>query len=259
MPSVDTVRRAARMPGLYGNFLTAFRNRARPYFDSDEQVVYRLRNGAELIAAPGPHDVKIINEIWLDGQYAAPGFTPRPGWTVVDLGANKGFYASWVLTQAPGARVVCYEPDPRNFDALTTTTAPFSGSVTLHQAAVGPEAAQLTLYRLAGRPGQASLSESRAVSRGTIVAAVTVDVHPLAEVLADPVDLLKVDVEGAEYAILCDSPAHTLEKVARIAVEVDPFDPNNPDRRPGDLFAHLTGCGFAQSGRRGTVHFFERA
>jgi len=249
------------MPILYKNFSDAFRNRARPYAESDEEVIYRLRNGLDLVAAPGPHDVKIINQIWLDKGYsAAPDFIPRPGWNIIDLGANKGFFASWALTKSPTSRVHCYEPDPRNFRALQENIKPFAGAATTHQTAIGASAGSLTLFRLAGRAGQNSVFRSRAESRGEIVAEITVKVIALADLLGDlgEVDLLKIDVEGAEYGILLDSPADALARVKRVMVEVDDFDPTNRQRSVNDLLEHLRKLGLILAARRRAVLFLHR-
>jgi len=248
------------MPLLYRNFPEAFRNRALPYTECDQEVIYRLRNGLNLSAAPGPHDVKIINEIWLDQDYAALGFIPQPGWNIVDLGANKGFFSSWALTEAPTARVHCYEPDPHNFRALCRNMRQFDGTVTMHQRAIGSSAGSLTLFRLAGRGGQGSLFRSRAESRGEIIAEVTVEVTSLSDLLDNlgVVDLLKVDVEGAEYDILLDSAPECLTHVARIVIEADEFDPGDRRRDMNDLLKHLRKVGLVLAARRRTVMFFHR-
>jgi FkbM family methyltransferase len=260
MLTTGTVLRASRMPFLYANFVAAYRNRALPYEDAQGHVEYRLRNGLRLIAAPGPHDVRIINEIWIDGEYAVKNFIPEPSWNILDLGANKGYYAAWALTKAPTARVHCYEPDPQNVAALRVNIAPFARCTSVRQAAVGSSAGSLTLFRIAGRGGQGSLYRARASLRGQIVAEVDVPVVSFSEVIkrAGYVDLLKIDVEGAEYDILLDSPPESFDHVQRITVEADPVDPCRSDRRTSDLFRHLTRHGFSQISRKRSVLFLAR-
>lgn len=250
--------RALRMFGLYRNIGTALWNRGHGYAESDAEVIYRLRNGVELVAAPGPHDVKIINEIWIDRCYARPGFIPEPGWTVVDLGANKGFFAACALTAA-AVTVACVEPDPRNVAALRRNTARWADQVTVHEAAVAGVPGELVLHRLAGRHGQSSLSRARAASRGVIAAEIRVPVVDLASVVApfDRVDLLKVDIEGGEYAALLDGPPGALDRVERIVAEVDDVDPVDPSRRREHLLGHLRDAGFRLVADRGGLVFFQ--
>lgn len=260
MLSMETVVRAARMPALYTNVGAAYRNRFRSYAESDIEVSYHLRNGLDLVAARGPHDLKIINEIWLDRDYAAPGFTPQAGWTILDLGANKGFFATWALVTAPGSHVHCYEPDPRNARCLQQNVRAFGKGATAHNVAVGSAPGELTLFRIGGRAGQGSVYRSRAESRGEIVAEVPVPVVALAELLAPfgRVDLMKIDVEGAEYDILLDSSTTALANVDRIVMEADDVDPGNSGRRLTDLLAGLAERGFELVDQRRTVHFLSR-
>jgi FkbM family methyltransferase len=256
MLAVGTVCRAAHMRLLYANFVSAYRNRARPYADMQGNVEYRLRNGLRLAAAPGPHEVRITNEIWIDGEYGAvDSFLNRRG-----SGANKGYFTSWALMKVPTAHMHCYEPDPQNVRALRTNVAPFATYTSIHQAAVGSSTGSLTLFRLAGRGGQDSVYESRAQSRGQIVAEVSVPVVSLSDVvtLAGQVDLLTVDVEGAEYDILLDNPPEALDDVRRIALEADIIDPRLPDRRTSDLLGRLASLGSSEVARTRSVVFLAR-
>ena len=260
MQQVHKVRRALSMPLTYRNFVTAWFNRLRPTVETDRMVLYRLREGVDLIAAPGPHDVRIINEIWLEREYAFPGFVPEPGWTIVDLGANKGYYTAWALTMAPDARIISYEPDPRTYAILQANLSKFGTAFQTHQCAVGSAAGSLVLFRLAGRPGQASLSKSRALTRGEIVKEIDVEVIPFTDVVADldHVDLLKIDVEGAEYDIILNSPRDAFDNVHRIAIEADDHDPDNPARPVETLLKHLRDVGYTSASRSGYLWFLSR-
>jgi len=149
----------------------------------------------------------------------------RPGALVVDLGANVGRTVR--LFAARGARVDAFEPSPDAFAMLVRATAGLP-RVTLHRAAVGDADGEAQLFLHTGyRADDFDHLESSSLiaDKGNVDAAhaVTVAVRDVAGVVAalgEPVDFMKIDVEGAEYAILrrlIESGA--IDRVARVAVE----------------------------------------
>jgi hypothetical protein len=83
------------------------------------QHVIRLRG----VAVTSPHPAltyKFAKMIW-GGEYDFPGFVPRPGWKVVDIGANVGLFA--MLAGSRGAHVAACEPHPELANYLARNTA----------------------------------------------------------------------------------------------------------------------------------------
>lgn len=128
--------------------------------------------------------------------------------TVVDIGANRGQFALAVRRWSPKARVIAFEP-------LTKATASFrkvlgDSKVTLHQAAIGPEAG-MTVLHVAGADDSSSLlpisSLQVSLFPGTAeVRTEKVPVGPLSDfVSAGDIKapaLLKLDVQGFELETL---------------------------------------------------------
>jgi FkbM family methyltransferase len=133
---------------------------------------------------------------------------------VIDIGANRGQFALAVRHWAPGARVISFEPLPCPASVFRRVLAGDT-SVTLHEAAVGPESGQATIH-VSARDDSSSLlpisSLQSAMFPGTReVATATVHVAPL-DAFIRPEDLkcpalLKLDVQGYEYEALlgCES------------------------------------------------------
>ena len=94
--------------------------------------------------------------------------------------------------------IVAAEPDPTNFERLEVNTAG-DESTRFVQAAVGLECGRATFFQ--EKEGWASSLEPRPDSRSIDVDLVTVP-DLLARVAAGQVDLLKVDIEGAEWPLL---------------------------------------------------------
>jgi FkbM family methyltransferase len=146
-------------------------------------------------------------------------FVP-PGSTVVDVGANVGFFtfkfARWVGEQGI---VIAIEPDFENFETLTTkiTAAGLERRVRLHQAAAAEQSGSVRLQRNELHPGDHRITFS---AQGIMVPAVTVD-DLIAEAGAQSVSLVKIDVQGAEMLVL-EGAKRTLEQIRpALFVELD--------------------------------------
>jgi FkbM family methyltransferase len=129
----------------------------------------------------------------------------RPGMTVVDVGANFGYCASLFAAGCGShGRVLAIEPEPVMFGLLARNAADGHGNVTTLNAAVGAADGAARLWRSATNLGCHSLSRQLVP---TVASSVTVPLTRLDTVcVADSpfgqVDLLKVDVEGWEAAVL---------------------------------------------------------
>lgn len=171
---------------------------------------------------------------------------------VVDVGANIGAFASQVLALRPAARVLCLEPSPRAFAALHANIERNSWSqwVNLWPAAL-TGAAGASAVLLFERPGDSCTSTvvsdcvgpSEAAGEWTEVPAVTLE-HVLAS-LPEGVDVLKIDVEGAEYDIVAGTPTASLATVRRVVLEYHEV----PGRRVEEIAAHLDEAGLVWRAR----------
>lgn len=112
-----------------------------------------------------------------------------------DVGAHHGETALALLQAFPGIQVYSFEPLPENFTALLRATA--ATDVHAVNAAVSGESGSLTLAR-----GEASYQTGVHGSGEKLdVRAVTVDEYAREQGL-ERVDLLKIDTEGHEEAVL---------------------------------------------------------
>lgn len=117
--------------------------------------------------------------------------------TIVDLGANTGLAARWIHASAPGARLVCVEPEPGNVAMLRRNLAEEPTAVVV-PACVGGRERLVSLATTNGEFGFAMHDDGEGD-----VAVVTME-RVLAEAGVDSVDILKCDIEGAELELFED-------------------------------------------------------
>lgn len=182
----------------------------------------RLRGGRRLqFKVRGAMDIWSIKETFLDRFYEKYGFTIQPGWTMIDIGAGVGDYTSYVAIAQPDIRVFAFEPYPESF-ALMKENLRLNGisNVQVFDEAIGAASGELVLDLSSGEPlqYQSQLENAVKVNKGLPVKSLSL-VDALTKLELESCDLLKLDCEGAEYAILFSTPQAVLERIRRIVME----------------------------------------
>jgi FkbM family methyltransferase len=157
-----------------------------------------------------------------------PGFTYvmmqeiREGITVVDIGANIGYYAL-LESRLVGktGRVYAIEPAPDNFKRLRANIALNNyANIEVFQLAVGNKNGKEKLY-LSASPNLHNLLgiEGKTGKSKTYIGAIDIETVTLDEFLKDkkPPDLVRMDVEGYEYHIT-EGMKKTLGEARNLAV-----------------------------------------
>jgi FkbM family methyltransferase len=130
----------------------------------------------------------------------------EPGSTVVDVGANIGYNAIHAARRAgPRGRVVALEPTPDNLEVLRRNVAAAGlANVTIEPVAAGSLAAERDLFVRGAKSAVNSLFPTSCYAAVTDV--LRVPVVPLDALVAGDVDVVKIDVEGAELDVLEGMP-----------------------------------------------------
>jgi len=180
-----------------------------------------LRSHNLQLKVRGALDIWTIKETFLDRFYERHGFAVQPGWRVIDIGAGLGDYALYAAVTQPQAHVCAFEPFPESF-ALMQENLRLNAitSVRALNNAIAADSGELILDLTHGEPLQFQ-SHARKISR--IKQGLSVQAFSLADALAmlkiESCDLLKMDCEGAEYAILFSTPPSVLQRIERIVLE----------------------------------------
>jgi FkbM family methyltransferase len=148
--------------------------------------------------------------------------TPAP--LIFDVGAHRGEYAAMALDSLPGARVVCFEPSPTVADDLRRRFAD-NPRVEIVEKGLGRTEGRRTLFSNAEGSELTSLYPRRLDHHGIDFVEIgdvelcSLDAYCAAQSIAR-VDLLKLDVEGHELAVL-EGAAGLLEGGAIGAIQFE--------------------------------------
>jgi FkbM family methyltransferase len=172
----------------------------------------RLRDGHTIHLLDPKHEIWAFDSIYRQRCYDAdfPGL-PTDG-TVVDLGANVGIFALFAATRlVPHGRVLAVEASGACARLLEQTTRRCP-NVTVWCGAVAGEG----VLWLAHDSLSASIFRSHEAVRAVSAAPVGID-----QVLGFDarIDLLKANIEGAEYPMLLESPPELWTNVQRLAIK----------------------------------------
>lgn len=166
-------------------------------------------------------DIQVVKQVFKTEEYEFE--THQDPKVIVDAGANIGLAAIWFTHRFPDAKIIAVEPERGNFELLKHNVAPYS-NITAVQAALWDKEGSIEVRDVGvGNWGFMTGNQDAPDSTlsGTTVSeveAVTVQTLMQRYNLAH-IDLLKMDIEGAELEVFQTSAAW-LDKVGAMIVEL---------------------------------------
>jgi FkbM family methyltransferase len=140
-----------------------------------------------------------------------------PTSTVLDLGCNKGAFIR-AMRKAYGCRCFAVEPNPRLFERLSVMS-----DIHAFNYAVSGSVGEVD-FRLADNDEASSIVQSSNSVIGDIVHVKTIGLAGLLEQMrVEYVDLLKVDIEGAEIEMFDAMPDSVAPAFGQLTVEFHDF------------------------------------
>lgn len=160
-------------------------------------------------------DEIVVREIFEENVYEVHDTRFNLGGVTIDIGANIGTFS--VLAAYYGSEVYAIEPEPNNLEALKINVELNSMSDKIH----------ICPYAISDYKGTAVISDSGGGStiKDDGIYGAEVEVMSLDNFFdlyhINEVDVLKVDVEGAELEIIIGASKETLNKCKFITMEFD--------------------------------------
>lgn len=208
-------------------------------------------------------DLLLMPQFLVHGEYesSTTAFlmrTLQPDSVCIDVGANVGYYACLMARCSSRGRTIAFEADPVVHAILRDNVSInwCEAVVDARNQAVGAAPGSLTLYRRIGRSGNTSIAQVSDEQLAALGEAESVPFEVecvrLDDVAADldRLDVVKIDVEGAESLVL-DGMADVVDRLnPLIIMEWSPGQAVQAGSSTDDLADRIEALGL-------TVHVFE--
>ncbi len=175
---------------------------------------YHLRLGGHVIKSPLYWDLwEMFSDIFLSQSYLAP-LPERP--TIIDCGSNVGCALLYFKLLAPKASITCFEPSSVIFSYLKENVDQIGfANVNLVQAACGKENGTITFFI---DQTHSTANTTKEIWECKMETSEVTQVR-LSDYIDGTIDLLKMNVEGAELDVLEDlETANKLPLVQRMII-----------------------------------------
>ena len=198
-------------------------------------------------------DVSTCWQVFVNGEY---DFDVRsPPAVIVDAGANIGLASILFANRFPQARIIAIEAERNNFELLKKNVAPYSRITPLHAALWNHNGSVDVMDPGLGNwgfmtgthaaPGEQGMAARHAVP------SFTVD-RLMADHSIDRIDILKMDIEGAELEVLADASAW-IDRVDGLIVEL------HEHMKPGCIASYESvAAGFPAAWAKGENYYLSR-
>jgi FkbM family methyltransferase len=198
---------------LYYNFLPFLTKKTRFFSYRERRIIIKKFSRKAEVYLNGFHDeYEIFKEILSNEEYKID-LQPR---IIFDLGSNVGFSVIYFALKYPEARIFGFEPDLINFRKLQKNIASLK-NVQIFNLAVAGENGERDFFLYPGKTISSSFTKRLENQKAITVGAKNFDTL-FSDFNIEKIDLLKIDVEGAEYEIF--SSLRQKERIGAIIGEL---------------------------------------
>ncbi|HTC09363.1 MAG TPA: FkbM family methyltransferase [Acetobacteraceae bacterium] len=203
----------------------------------------------EVILRLNTSDIPTFEQVFVNREYDSLNL-PKSAEAIVDLGANIGLAAVFFGLRYPNARILCVEPETDNFTALVRNTEALGDRVLNQHAAVWTKDGLVYLHTESESSSPlgawgVQVSDRKAGSSGMTKSCKMATLFD--EAGFNRVDILKIDIEGAELEVFSDCVHEWLPRVDLIIIEThDRFRPGSDEavrKAVHPMFEELPRCG----------------
>jgi FkbM family methyltransferase len=206
-------------------------------------LIFKTRNG--VIAEVPIRLLQTFKEIFMDECYMAGMERDiAPNSTIIDIGANAGYFTLFAASAFPQAKLFSFEPVPVNYAQLkhhrdlndTRKISCFPLAVAGHSGEIKLNFDTTDSFTTSATMFASKENKGESLSVPCITLKEIMDKNAI-----EKCDLLKMDCEGAEYDILYNCPADYLRRIDQIAMEVHRGQQKNQNIEALEVFFRKQG------------------
>jgi FkbM family methyltransferase len=160
-------------------------------------------------------DISVLNEQLISHGYESVLAHTKGARTIIDLGANTGIVARWLLARHAGARIVSVEPAAENLEILHLNLDVMGARAAIVAHCIGGTARPVSVGTTNGSWAYHMDDAAADVANSSVVTMDSVlELHGV-----DRIDLLKSDTEGAEWEMF-EHCGGWIDRVQSIVIEL---------------------------------------
>ena len=184
-------------------------------FEAARQFVSGEMDFKTLITREGTTDVMVFRSIFVNKELDLP-FEINPKF-IIDAGAYTGLSTLYFSHKYPKAKIIAIEPEESNFETLKTNSNQFQNIKPINSALWSKES---YLKIIDNRLGNWAFSVKEVGKNSEYdLSGITIN-DILNETSFNTIDILKLDIEGAEKEIFTNNHHLWLDKVQVIIIEL---------------------------------------
>lgn len=181
----------------------------------------------------------LFEEIFLLREYEFEGKIDS---LIIDCGSNIGMSTLFFKKNYPAAKIICFEPDGRTFNLLKCNIEKNQlQNISLNEAAVYNKNGKIKFYSDADREGSLAMAITPYYiqqwgwrSKESIVKTIK-----LSDYINEPVDLLKIDIEGAEEKVIIELAQNNKLKLIKEMIIEYHYNKNDTENKLSKILTLL--------------------
>ena len=183
---------------------------------------YHFRNGYNISYNEQASAAHIFSEIFIGNCYPL-GNNNKSKNVIVDVGANIGLFTFYAHMKFPKSKIISIEANPNNFKILekNINDNKLRGCVKIFNNVISSSRGKQPFY-LSTNPGWSSSYNKHGAKNGEMIYLEPLSLSKLFQLNnINRVDVLKIDIEGAEYDILLNDDFLDNYPIKELFAEVD--------------------------------------